>query len=119
MTAHVCLPNVTDGASVPSTLSPVILTDNLRGRLGFKGVIITDSMGMGAITQEYSADEAAILAIQAGVDVVLDPADYVSAFEAVVSAVEAGRISEERLDESVQRVLDLKKRILLKRGQLK
>ena len=119
MTAHVCLPNVTGGASVPSTLSPVILTDILRGRLGFKGVIITDSMGMGAITQEYSADEAAILAIEAGVDVVLDPADYVSAFEAVVSAVESGRISEARIDESVARVLDLKKRILSQRGQLK
>lgn len=117
MTAHVCLPNVT-GGSIPSTLSPMILGDILRGRLGFKGVIITDSMGMGAITQQYSPEEAAIVAIEAGVDIVLDPADYVSAFEAVVSAVESGRISMARIDESVSRVLELKKKILRQRGQL-
>lgn len=118
MTAHVCLPNVT-GESVPSTVSPVILQDKLRGELGFKGIIITDSMAMGAITQEFSPEEAAISAIEAGVDIVLDPADYPSAFEAVVAAVESGRISMDQLDERVDRVLTLKKRILTARGQLK
>ena len=118
MTAHVCLPNVT-GESVPSTVSPIILQDKLRGELGFKGIIITDSMAMGAITQEFSPEEAAISAIEAGVDIVLDPADYPSAFEAVVAAVESGRISMDQLDERVDRVLTLKKRILTARGQLK
>ena len=118
MTAHVCLPNVT-GESIPSTLSSLILQDKLRGELGFKGVIITDSMGMGAITQQYSPEEAAIAAIEAGVDIVLDPADYPSAFEAVVSAVESGRISMDQLNERVDRILTLKKRILTARGQLK
>ena len=118
MTAHICLPNVT-GDQTPATVSSVILQDKLRGELGFKGIIITDSMAMGAITQQFSPEEAAISALEAGVDIVLDPADYPSAFEAVVAAVESGRISQAQLDERVGRVLDLKKRILQKRGQLK
>lgn len=118
MTAHVCLPNVT-GELIPSTVSPVILQEKLRGELGFRGVIITDSMGMGAITQQFSPEEAAICAIEAGVDIVLDPADYISAFEAVLNAVKSGRLTEDRINESVTRVLDLKKRILQRRGQLK
>jgi beta-N-acetylhexosaminidase len=118
MTAHICLPNVTD-ESIPSTLSPLILQEKLRGELGYKGIIITDSMGMGAITQEYSPEEAAIRALEAGCDIILDPADYVSAFEAVVSAVESGRLTVAQIDERVSKVLALKKRILEKRGQLK
>lgn len=118
MTAHICLPNVTD-ESIPSTLSPLILQEKLRGELGYKGIIITDSMGMGAITQEYSPEEAAIRALEAGCDIILDPADYVSAFEAVVSAVESGRLTMEQIDERVSKVLALKKRILERRGQLK
>ena len=118
MTAHISLPNVT-GEDIPATVSPLILQDILRGELGFKGVIITDSMGMGAITQQFSPEEAAIAALEAGVDIVLDPADYPSAFEAVVNAVTSGRISQAQLDERVARVLALKKQILQKRGQLK
>lgn len=118
MTAHICLPNVT-GDQTPATLSPLILQDKLRGELGFKGIIISDSMAMGAITQEYSSADAAVAAIEAGVDIVLDPADYAIAFEAVVKAVESGRISQAQLDERVARILDLKKQILQQRGQLK
>ncbi len=118
MTAHICLPSVT-GESIPATLSPLILQDKLRGELGFKGLIITDSMAMGAITQQYSPEEAAIVAIEAGCDIILDPADYPSAFEAVVDAVESGRISMDQLNDRVDRILALKKSILTARGQLK
>lgn len=118
MTAHISLPNVT-GEDIPATVSPLILQDILRGELGFKGVIITDSMGMGAITQQFSPEEAAITAIEAGCDVVLDPADYTRAFEAVVAAVESGRLSMAQIDERAGRVLALKKQILTRRGQLK
>ena len=107
------------GELIPSTLSSLILQDKLRGELNFKGVIITDSMGMGAITQQYSPEEAAISALEAGADIILDPADFPSAFEAVVSAVQSGRITEKQIDERVERVLALKKRILASRGQLK
>ena len=118
MTAHICLPSVT-GESIPATLSPLILQDKLRGELGFKGLIITDSMAMGAITQQYSPAEAAIVAIEAGCDIILDPADLPSAFEAVVSAVETGLIPMDQLNDRVDRILALKKRILTARGQLK
>ena len=118
MTAHISLPNVTGGA-IPSTLSPLILQEKLRGELGYKGIIITDSMGMGAITKEYSAGDAALLALEAGVDILLDPEDYRAAFDAVMDAVEKGRITMSMLDEKVSRILELKKSILQSRGLLK
>lgn len=110
MTAHISAPAVT-GSEVPSTLSPVVLQEKLRGELGFKGVIITDAMEMGAITRQYEVTEACILALEAGVDVLLCVKDYPSCFKAVLSAVEEGRISEARLDESVRRILRLRRSI--------
>lgn len=118
MTAHISLPNVTEDP-VPSTLSPFILKEKLRGELGYKGIIITDSMAMGAITKEYSAGDAAVLALEAGVDILLDPEDYKIAFQAVMDAVEKGRISMSTLDEKVTRILELKKSLLQSRGLLK
>jgi len=107
MSAHISAPKVT-GSEIPSTLSPVILQEKLRGELGFQGVIITDGMEMGAITRQYSSEEAAILAIQAGADVLLGTRDYPKVFEAVLKAVEDGTISESRIDESVRRILKLR-----------
>ena len=118
MTAHICLPSVA-GAQMPSTLSSTILQDKLRGELGYKGVIITDSMGMGAITKEYSAGEAAVLAIEAGVDMMLMPENYKEAFQAVLDAVASGRLTEKMIDERATRVLELKKSLLRSRGLLK
>ena len=107
MTAHIAAPNVT-GSTVPSTLSPVILQDKLRGELGYQNIIITDGMEMGAITQHYTSGEAAVGSIQAGVDIVLGPRDFVEAFDAVVDAVNNGTISEERINLSVRRILTLR-----------
>ena len=107
MTAHISAPAVT-GTEIPSTLSPVILQDKLRGELGFKGVIVTDAMEMGAITRQFAADEACVLALQAGVDLLLCVKDYPKCFEAVLAAVADGRLSEERIDESVRRLLILR-----------
>ena len=107
MTAHISAPKVT-GSEIPSTLSPVILQEKLRGELGFEGVIITDGMEMGAITRQYSSEEAAILALQAGADILLGTRDYPKVFEAVLKAVEDGIIPESRIDESVRRILQLK-----------
>ena len=108
MTAHIAAPKVT-GNDLPSTLSPVILQEKLRGELGFKGVIVADAMDMGAITKQFSNTEAAIKAIQAGVDIILCPKDFVQALDAIVNAVEKGDIKESRIDESVKRILALKK----------
>lgn len=107
MTAHISAPNVT-GSGVPSTLSPLMLTEKLRGELGYDGLIITDALRMGAISREYPAGEAAVLALQAGVDILLLPAHFLAAHKAVMDAVSAGTVTEERIDESVRRILELK-----------
>ena len=101
------LPNVT-GDDLPATLSSYILKDKLRGELGFQGVIITDAMGMKAISDRYTSGESAIMTLKAGADIVLMPENLPEAFDAVVAAVEDGTLSEARIDESVRRVLALK-----------
>ena len=107
MSAHVAVPNVT-GDKLPATLSHLMLTDKLRGELGFKGVIITDAMGMKAVSDRYASGESAVMTLQAGADIVLMPENLPEAFEAVLSAVEDGTLPESRIDESVRRILALK-----------
>ena len=110
MTAHIAAPNVI-GSDIPSTMSPVILQDKLRKELGYQNIIITDAMEMGAITQQYSNKDAAVGCIKAGVDIVLGPQNFVEAFDAVVAAVNNGTLSEERINQSVRRILKLKQSI--------
>ena len=110
MTAHIGAPNVA-GEDVPATMSPVIMQDKLRRELGYQNIIITDGMEMGAITKQYTNTEAAVGCIKAGVDIVLNPLVFTEAFDAVVKAVEDGTITEQRIDESVRRILKLKQRI--------
>lgn len=107
MVAHISLPNVT-GDGLPASLSGELISGKLRGDLGYDGVVITDSLAMGAIAQEYTSADCAVMALDAGVDILLMPEDYAAAFEGVVQAVEEGRLSMERIDESVARVLELK-----------
>ena len=110
MTAHIAAPNVT-GTDVPATMSPLILQDKLRGELGYQNLIITDAMEMGAITLQYTNAEAAVGTLQAGADIVLGPQNFVEAFDAVVRAVEDGVLTEQRIDQSVRRILKLKKQV--------
>ena len=110
MTAHIAAPNVT-GSDVPSTLSPVILKDKLRGELGYNNIIVADAMEMGAITLHYTNADAAVLAVQAGVDILLGPKNLIEAFDAVIAAVQSGKITEKRIDDSVRRILKLKKKV--------
>ena len=110
MTAHIGTPNVT-GSEVPATMSSFILQDKLRGELGYQNIIITDAMEMGAITQQYNNAEAAVGTLQAGADIVLGPQNFVKAFDAVVKAVEDGVLTEQRIDQSVRRILRLKNQI--------
>lgn len=107
MVSHITAPNTTaDG--LPASLSYELVTQRLRQTLGYDGAVITDAMEMGAISQMYAAEEGAVMAIQAGVDIVLMPQSYVKAFEGVLQAVQSGTLSESRLNESVLRVLQLK-----------
>ena len=110
MVAHVAFPAI-DEAIVPSTLSETIVTDLLRKKLNYNGVVMTDCMEMKAIIDHYGIEEAAILAIEAGNDLVLVSHTYErqkAAIEAVEKAVENGRISIDRINESVDRLLKLK-----------
>ena len=107
MSAHISAPNVT-GSPVPSTLSPLMLTEKLRGELGFDGVITTDALRMGAVAQEYTSAQAAVLALKAGADILLLPADPQEAFEGVMAAVADSTLTVERIDQSVRRILNLK-----------
>lgn len=107
MVGHISLPNII-GDDTPATLSPLIVTDLLRQELGFKGVIITDSMQMGAVADYYTPEEAAVKALLAGNDMILMPTDLDRAYSGILTAVQNGEISEDRIDESVRRILILK-----------
>jgi beta-N-acetylhexosaminidase len=104
---------VETNAAMPATLSAPIVTGVLRKELGFTGLVVTDAMRMGGITSHFTAGEAAIRAILAGTDQILLSADTDAAIAAVREAVKSGRISEKRLDESVTRILDRKKKLKL------
>ncbi len=107
MIAHITLPNVThDG--LPASLSKELITGKVRDELGYDGVIITDALMMRAVTNNYTSGEAAVLALEAGNDILLMPWDYREAFDGVLQAVREGRISQSRLNESVLRILKLK-----------
>ncbi|MFT3951053.1 MAG: glycoside hydrolase family 3 protein [Oscillospiraceae bacterium] len=109
MVAHITASNISaDG--LPASLSHTLVTEKLRGELGFNGVVITDAMEMGAISKTYSAADGAIKAIEAGVDIVLMPQDFMQAFDGVYNAVLDGTLSESRIDESVLRILNLKEK---------
>lgn len=107
MISHMSAPNIT-GDNTPCDLSETIVTDLLRGELGFDGVVITDSHEMGAITQYYTPGEAAVLAVRAGCDIILMPDDLAAAAQALLYAVESGELTERRIDESILRILTMK-----------
>lgn len=107
MVSHIACPEVT-GDDTPATLSKELITDLLRGDMNFDGLVITDALNMGAITNQYSSGEAAVAALNAGVDMLLMPADFQGAYEGVMSALESGGLTEERIDESVTRILKIK-----------
>lgn len=110
MMGHISLPNILN-SQLPASLSYDMVTGVLRRELQFNGVIITDALNMGAISANYSSGEAAVMAIEAGVDMLLMPADFHSSYEAVLGAVREGRISEERINESVLRIIRMKRKI--------
>lgn len=107
MVAHVTLTKATtDG--LPASLSRQLIEGRLRGELGYEGLVLTDALDMGAITERFGAGEACVMAFEAGNDVLLMPKDFREAYSAVLSAVRSGRISRERLDGSVARILAFK-----------
>ncbi|MFD0714860.1 beta-N-acetylhexosaminidase [Paenibacillus sp. GCM10027626] len=109
MIAHILFPKV--DKHYPASLSRTIITDQLRGTLGFKGVVITDDLTMGAIVQNYGIGEAAVRSIKAGGDIVLVAHEYENVdlvLEALLKTVKDGELTEQRIDESVVRILQMK-----------
>ncbi|WP_406318452.1 glycoside hydrolase family 3 protein [Streptosporangium sp. NBC_01639] len=107
MSAHVVMPKL-DPSRDPATLSKPILTGLLREKLGFDGVVSTDALDMAGVRKKYGDGQVAVRAIQAGVDLLLMPPDFPTAYQAVLTAVKSGKISTRRLDQSVRRLLKLK-----------
>ena len=113
MVSHVQAPalNVDENGQevmLQSTLSESVVTGYLRETLGFEGVIITDAMNMGAISEYYESDEAAVRALKAGCDMILMPEDFSTAYYGVIAALLEGQISEERIDDSLRRIYRIK-----------
>ena len=106
MAGHIKTPNATSDG-LPATLSAEML-GILRNDLGFKGIITTDAMNMGAIVEAYGSGESAVMAVQAGIDIVLMPADLIEAAEALTEAIQKGTISEGRVNDALWRILSLK-----------
>ncbi len=115
MTAHVSVPGILGPDAPPATLSPELMTEMLRAELGFSGLLFTDALRMGAITEGYGAGEAAVLALEAGADVIVIPESVPDAITAVIAAVDTGRLSRGRIDASVRRILTAKARVGLPR----
>ncbi|MCD7865216.1 MAG: N-acetylmuramoyl-L-alanine amidase [Clostridiales bacterium] len=107
MVGHFSAPEIT-GDDTPCSLSSVIVTDLLRDEMGYDGIVITDALNMSAISDSYTSAQAAVKAVQAGADMLLMPSDFYSAYEGLLDAVDAGEITEERIDESVTRILRVK-----------
>ena len=110
MSAHIAFPALT-GSNDPATLSAAVLTGLLRDSLRFPGLVVTDALMMGAIVTKYGAGEATVRAFLAGSDLLLIPADPDSAVLAMTAAVAAGRVTPQRLAQSVRRVLEIKRRL--------
>lgn len=104
---HVSVPNVI-GDDTPSSLSEKMISEVLRKALGFKGVVMTDYLNDANIVKNYSASDAAVKAIQAGADLLLEPENFEEAYDGVLKAVKSGKISEDRIDESLYRIFRVK-----------
>jgi len=118
MTGHLNVPALEPDPNTPATLSSRVLTDLLRKQLAFEGLVVTDAMDMGGITVRYAPGDAAVRAFLAGADALLMPPVPDAAYEALLAAVKSGRISQDRLDASVRRILKAKDRLGLQNNRL-
>ena len=107
MIGHLAVPSIT-GDNTPASLSKVLITDFLKNELGFNGLVITDALEMKALTNYYSENEICAKAVEAGVDILLMPSSSRTCLKSVQDGIKNGTISEERIDESVKKILRLK-----------
>jgi beta-N-acetylhexosaminidase len=117
MSFHGAMPAL-DSSGVPGTLSPKVVTGLLRGEMGFRGIIISDAMDMRGVLDQFGADEAAKRAIAAGIDVLIQPLDVSKTIDAVIAGINEGRYTQARIDSSVRRVLETKRKLGLAQNKL-
>jgi beta-N-acetylhexosaminidase len=115
MTGHIAVPALDPDTGKPATLSVAIIADLLRHKLGFDGLVVTDSLDMGGVARHYPPDEAAVQSLLAGADLLLQPPVLDAALAAVKEAINSGRLSIERINQAVSRVLRAKARVGLHR----
>lgn len=115
MSAHVALPGLTGDSTSPATLSKRVMTDVLRDSLGFRGLVVTDALDMGALVAAYGGGEAAVRAFEAGTDLLLMPSNPRDVIAAMTAAIRSGRISRDRFERSLVRVLTIKEKLGLLR----
>ena len=118
MSEHVAVPSVTEGSQLPASVEKVLVSDWLRGKLGFKGILTTDDMWYPKVTKRFGPVKACVMAVKAGHDAVLKPADVAATIDGLVKAVEQGEISQEQIDRSVRKILYWKARLGLHKDRL-
>jgi beta-N-acetylhexosaminidase len=118
MTEHIAVPSVTDGSDLPASVEKKLVTDWLKGRLGFKGVVTSDDLWYDHVVSRFGAEEVAVRSFEAGHDVILKPKDPVATITALAAAVRSGRIPEDRIDEAARKILTLKARLGLHKARL-
>lgn len=107
MVGHITMQNVDN---IPASISPTMITQELRGKLGFNGVVITDSLSMGAVADNYTSGELVVKVVQAGGDIILMPKSLENAVLGLENAVTEGTITEDRINQSLRRILSLKEK---------
>ena len=118
MTAHIAVTGILGDSAPPATLSPYFMTDVLRKEMNFRGLLVTDAMTMGGVANRYGDTEPLVLALQAGADILLMPHSVTEAINTVMKAIESGRLTQARIDESARRVLRMKAQAGLRTGRL-
>lgn len=117
MTEHIAVPSVTGGSDLPASVEPKLTTGWIRDKLGFQGLVTTDDLWYPHVIARFGENEVAVLAVEAGHDIVLKPKDPAGAVQALVAAVRSGRLTEERIDRSVRKLLYWKARLNLPKNR--
>jgi len=117
MTEHIAVPSVTGGSMLPASVERKLATNWIREKLGFKGILTTDDLWYPHVVKRFGENEVAVLAVEAGHDIVLKPKDPAGAIQALAAAVRSGRIPQARIDEAVGKLLELKAQLSLHKNR--
>jgi len=117
MSEHIAVPSVTAGSELPASVEKKLITDWLKGKLGFRGIVTSDDLWYDHVIKRFGAEEVAIKALEAGHDIILKPKDPAATIAAVAAAVRSGRLTEKRIEESARKLLVLKARLELPKNR--